>query len=278
MKYIAFIFFIAITFVRCKSDPKKERLEILKKSLDTISFNDTYSYEDYKMFIVENNKTITSRELCEIDSIKAQMDIEKNKLTFFSRHAQNRPIESLEKMPEILKEEYDINTVELLPGCLINDSTEYGKCYERLMQKAINKKYGNNFLDKVKRTADSIYLHENRNKIYSSKNSYAMFQRLISDDYQNWRDSIRRSLFDKMAFPKDNPMKKDGSAGFIIKGNGTIDSLDVYTYNSIEKNHLSYEEQIKKQMENLIRKTNWLPFETYGIKLKTKEHFFFTEH
>lgn len=276
MKYTIFIFFVAMTFLGCKNDSKNEHLEVLKKSLDTVSINDFYSYSDYRMFILKKNKAITYKELCEIDSIKVQMDVAKNKLAFFSHYSENRPFKSLEKMSEVLKEEYHINTIEIPHSCIINDSSAYAECYEKLMRKAINKKHGDNFIDKIKRRLDSIYYYENRDKVYSSKNSYAMFQRLISDDYQNWRDSIRRSLFDKMVIPKNIGFQKDEayiSVEFVINENGTIDSLESYTSNVPEKHQKNLEEQVKKH----VQEANWLPFEAFGVKLKSKEHFFLNQ-
>ena len=264
-----FLFFAIISLLSCENS-KYKRISEYEEKLDSLDIYDYDSYRDYKSEILKIRPTKES--YCLLDSFKAEIDIKKGKLNYFIGHDREYLQQTLTNLPEYLKSHYSINSIELLIGCIVTDDDKYGKCYERLMHEAIEKKYGEDFISQSKRIVDSVYHHNNKSMIYSSYNSYGMKNRYLSKEYRSWQDSISKEIVKSIKTPKGYQMKNDSIssiyAQFIITSSGKIDSLKLYS-NHIEK---KYEAIFKDQLKNYILNTKWSPTHLYGIKLNTEEH------
>ncbi len=239
--------------------------------LDTLDINDYDSYRKYHQRISELKPIKES--YCLLDSFKAEIDIKKNKLTYFIGSEREHLPPSLRNFPNYLENNYSINSIELLLSCIVSADDEYYECYERIMHKAIADKYGADFINDSKRIVDSIYLHHNKNLIYTWSDSYALNTRHRSKNYRLWKDSIQneiRNIKHTIAFQPQSEEDYHFSAQFIITKSGKIDSLETYNIGYQDKKN----DHLKKRLKEYILNTKWQPIELYGIKLNTKEHFF----
>lgn len=260
---------LIFTFITSCNHSGYKKITEYHNMLDSLQINDYDTYSDYKSYISDLRPTKES--FCLLDSLKAEIEIKKNKLTYFIGHNRENLGPSLKDFPNYLKQNYNINSIELLVGCIITDNDKYYECYERLMHKAIANKYGNDFIDKSKRIVDSIYIHKNKDIIFTRYNSYAMFNRYKSKTYNNWKDSINQNVIKKINFSE---LKYDAntnfSVEFIITKSGKVDSLKIHSLRISDKNDTYF----KKQLKEYVLKTKWQPVELYGIKLNTKEYIF----
>lgn len=273
MKQLLILSFILICLTNCRNNRlDNDKYATLDKELDTISFSDFDSYCVYRSHIVKNNPTYL--ELCKIDSLKATIDIENGKLLFFNGYDRTRLFDSHKNLPKYLKKNYNIDSIELLSSCMVNDSSKYEDCYEKMMHDGIDKKLGMNFLDKSKRTVDSIYHHENKDMIHSYTNSYSLFERYVSKDNRKRKDSITQNIIENINIPKDFEMKHDKTdhinVHFIITKTGKIDRLKLYSNNTDKE----YDSFLISQIKNHVLKTKWKPVKLYGINLNTEENLF----
>lgn len=266
-----FIFFAIISLLGCKNS-KYKKISEYEEKLDSLNIYDYDSYRDYKREILKIRPTKES--YCLLDSFKAELDIKKGKLNYFIGHDREYLQQTLTNLSEYLKSNYSINSIELLIGCIVSDDDKYGKCYERLMHEAIEKKYGEDFISKSKRIVDSVYHHKNPDTVYSRFNSYGMMNRYKSKTYRNWHDSISKAFSKNFIIPDSYTVKNDSityvSADFIINRSGHVDSLILSSIGLSEE----YENIFKSQLKNQILNNEWQPTKLYGIELNSKEFIF----
>lgn len=269
MKYLT-ITFVLICLFSCK-ESKYKKISEYEEKLDSLNIYDNNSYINYHNEISKIRPTKES--FCLLDSLKAELDIKKGILNYFIGHDRTFLPETINGLPEYLKSNYSINSIELLVGCIVTDDDKYYECYERLMHQAIIDKFGNDFIPKSKRIVDSVYVYENPKKLYSKYNSYGMQNRYYSQEYKHWHDSINKKLRKNLIIPKDYVIKNDNitliSANFIINRFGKIDSLVIFSQNLDEKYNSYFEHHMKESILN----TKWKPIQLYGINLNTKESF-----
>lgn len=267
MKQLLFIFSI-ISLLGCKNS-KYKKISEYEEMLNSHNIYNRESYRDYKSEILKIRPTKES--YCLLDSFKAELDIKKGKLNYFIGHDREYLKQTLTNLPEYLKSNYSINSIQLLIGCVVTDDDKYGKCYERLMHDAIEKKYGEDFISKSKRIVDSVYHHKNPDTIYSRFNSYGMLNRSKSKTYRNWHDSISKAFSKNFIIPKNYTVKNDSityvSADFIINRSGHIDSLKLSSIGLSKE----YENIFKSQLKNQILNNEWQSTKLYEIELNSKE-------
>jgi hypothetical protein len=126
-------------------------------------------------------------------------------------------------------------------------------------------------LENAKKSVDSIYINKNKNKVFSTKELYSLSEIQITKEHFYWRDSIAKSILNKMQFPNKYLIKNDRtpnlSAEFIIRKNNTVDEIKIHTSN-IKKRYIR---DISNQLKKEIHAINWEAVDLYGLKLNTEE-------
>ncbi|MDO1502509.1 hypothetical protein Q2T40_20430 [Winogradskyella maritima] len=273
-RYVLFLI-LPLLFSNCNTSTKNSSLQNhpLYLSLDTIPIYNTESYDDYK-FLYEKNKNLWSIDICELDSLKAEIDNFKSEFKYFIGYEDEYIIKSIENLPIYLKESYNIDTIIIDSGCIRTGLDKYDNCYPKVMSQKLKDKYGNDFIEKAKRIVDSIYLIENIDLVHKRSEVYQLHNNNIFPKYLKFQDLIGNELSRQLNFPTNFKLKENSLSSITVIFNlyktGKIDSLRLLSH-GLEKHH---DDNLKSQLENLIQNKEWLPNEAYGMVLNTEEVYF----
>ncbi len=275
MKYFIFLFFVSICSCKKKPFPIRDNNKLIL--IDTLTITDEEAYINYHIKL--SDLKLSYNELCIIETKRAHRDIKKNQLVFCFGYKYAKHYSSLDVLFDILKEKYNISSVTTVRGCIVNDSSEYNYCYEKLMQNEIEKRFGIDFIEKLSIESDSIYHVKNKNKTFEILNSDALLDNYQSKKYQEYHNRILKTFEKHFIYPKDYNYKNERSfsytsADFILKKDGTIDSLFVKATFQNSKNE-KHREYFENQFKAYIKTIKHKPLKAYGVKLNTYTSFNF---
>lgn len=136
--------------------------EIVVESVEPIK---VYSWEEYEKAKSENprRKLIVVDTICPYETKRAERDILKNRLAYYSRGYTEGVVDEL----NILTKKYGITAEYRTSSCIQAPEgfTEY--CYENLMHKEIKKRYGVKWIDSLERIALKNYVIKHPNEPYN---------------------------------------------------------------------------------------------------------------
>lgn len=152
MNKILLLFIFCSTLFSCKKNTETEKFPKYDKNGKLI----VYNVEEYSKLWFKNRKLKVTviDTFCENQKKRAIKDIKNGKLIYFGFHHYE-----FSKMTKILKK-YGIESKEHLGGCLRMGGFE-PFCYQEEMNKEINRKYGENFIDSVFKIAQREFVLEN---------------------------------------------------------------------------------------------------------------------
>lgn len=155
-------------------------------------------------------------------------------------------------------------------------------CYEELMFKEINKKYGKNFIDSLRIKADIMFVKNNPNRIFLRNECDTIFKypKYISENGKTV-SNYEKAFFKFAPLPKSFKLRHGKefcswvSAEFIIFKSGEIANLDIDVTFQNEKNN-EFKEYYANKAREFISKRKWIPSSSMGIIVNSKAEISFT--
>lgn len=249
MKYIILLF-LSLSLLSCNKEKKHKNVSSRKLNMD------------------EQNKLN-----CSNAEKKAFKDISKNKITYIKYLGMFGYLRSEKELREILAE-YNINFKIGETGSCLSHVSDGEYCYAQIMEKEINKRYGERFLDSLKNCADKLFVINNPNQIFSIKECDAAKTYPNPKNYADFWEIPSKEFNAEFTYPKnyvkckkeyDNIM----NAKFVLNKNGTIDSLKIETEFENSKNN-EYKNYIETKAKEYIEKKKWVPLKRFGITVNSE--------
>lgn len=153
-------------------------------------------------------------------------------------------------------------------------------CYEETMNFLIKDKYGNDFISKIFKKADSLYIIENKDKIFDYYDFDTIVRYSKSKIYDKQNEDINKDIKHLLQYPKKYKHNKKeeksySSINFIIYKTGKIDIESISTVMKSQENE-KYTEYFEKQLIDFVKKSKWNPISVYGITISSKMSIYFS--
>ncbi len=264
MKIHLVITFSFLAFFSCKKENliKKQ----FTKNATQIVYDQKTWYELRKRD--ENLKVEVIDTVCINQRKRAKSDIDKGKLTYFYYMGMVKIFRSNREMAELLSK-FNIGIDSTHTTCFRPALGFEYYCYENEMRIAIDKKYGNNFIDSLRFQAEKKYVLKNPNKIYKFEDCDTIARYPRATNYKEHFDNYELDYFKNFNYPKGYIYKNEKfysytTADFILHKDGSITNIVIET-SFQNPNNEKFRKLFDKRMSDFIKKTKWIPARSAGI-------------
>jgi len=247
-------------------DRKKEKT--VQKKLPIVYNIDVY--RDLK------NKKVTIVDTSCINGTKrAKQDIQKGKLSYLYYPPMFEYFRAEEEFKHILQE----NNIKIIMGfsSCIHLGTPKGfkeNCYEKIMAKEIESKFGTNFIDSLKIVAEKRYIVKNPEVIYTYEECDTISRYPNTKNYSDFFEKPTRVFDSLYPYPKnyDHKIEKLFSTtevNFILLKNGKIKNVNAET-DFVNPNNKKFTNSFQNKAIEFVKKTKWIPSTRRGIKINSE--------
>lgn len=271
MKFFKVILIIFCSFlISCN---KKQEQKNNKKNNDTIviyNVNELFKHEGRNVKIIDTS--------CVNEEKRALSDIKKGKLVYYCFIGMTEMFKSNKEMKQILSN-YNIQIDSILTYCVPMPKGFKRNCYAMIMNKEIDKKYGNKFIDSLRGLAEKQYVKNHPEKIFQYTEYDTVSVYPGTKEYRDYYEKAKEDFSRNFVYPKGYEYKKEKNfsstnVSFILTKNGKISNIetDCFFANSMNEKFTGY---FKTKAEDFIKKVKWIPAKYQGINVNSEIHFLF---
>lgn len=263
MKIIQICFLIIPIFLSCRTNIHS----IQKRDLSPTS-NDSSS---------EKNLVDISNLECKEQINKAHSDIAIGNLSYTHMYGEVLMYRSDIEMDSLLSK-YQISSRNTLVYCTRPDEEQ--NCYGKEMEKEIQRKYGNNFIDSLRHLAEISYAIKYVNEIYSHKECDTIpFYPNIAKYYE-FEIKCENDFFSETEYPEQFKYFSGGEYStsriiFFLNKFGSISDIKIKTTFQNPKNN-RFKKYYNRNLKAFLLKTKWAPATYKGIKVNCEVDLTFT--
>lgn len=242
-----------------------------KENKNRIAYNQETWYE---LLEKDRNAKITVIDtFCINQKQKAQNAIKKGELTYFYYMGMMKVFRNNKEMKELLSK-HNIKIDSTLTTCFAPASGFEYYCYEEEMRKAIDEKYGTNFIDSLRLEADKIYVSKHLNKIYEFEDCDTIARYPRAKTYREHFNNYEEDYLKSFKYPVDYKYKNEESysyttADFILHKDGSVSNFETETIFQNPDNN-KYRNLFNKRIIDFVKKTNWTPAKSAGFVVNSK--------
>lgn len=212
--------------------------------------------------------------LCIAESNNALKDIKKGQLFYTHIFGMVEMYRSDAEMDSLLNK-FSIRTKEGLYYCMAPPSKQ--NCYAKIMNKEIAKRFGNTFIDSLRKKAEIIYLKKNKDKIFSFEECDMNSRYAKSNDYNEALDLVGDDFWKETKYPADFIYRKEKDlyshmeASFTLYKNGSISEPEIEIDFNEEKNY-QFSGYFMDELKKFVQKSKWKPATSLGIPVNSEMH------
>lgn len=258
-----FIFLFSLSLISCNKEKiaKKD-----KKGLDTLVI---YSEKDFYENKIGIFKIVDT--LC-INGIKrAKKDISENKLTYYNIKGLSAR-EVSDKELTLLLHQYNIGFENVLGFCMRPPKGFKWNCYEDEINNEIFNRYGENFVDSLRKIADRKFVETNPDFVFMWHECETTSRYTKVLDYTESLNMVREDLR-KTLIPlyKTRGIEiNDLNISFIIHRDSSISKLSITK--SISPKNFENEKLVDSVITQFIMRSKWNPGKFNGINVNSDWH------
>ncbi|WP_143090432.1 energy transducer TonB [Flavobacterium akiainvivens] len=260
MKHIAFIIILSLV-ASCK---EKHAESAKNDTVVVYSLEDWFKNKDKKVKVVDT--------LCISEEKRAREDIASKKWTYTFLYGLVSYDYSNTEMKALLSK----HSIALAQGdvsCIRPPEGFRWRCYEKLMNAAIEDEFGKNFIDSLRHIADVSYIKNHPKQIfsfyecdtesrYSAAKSYDDFLKMPEDDF------IKTLNYPGLTKEQQQKLKANTEVTFIIYKNGTVGNISVRSDFSIANNK-EFARYFEARAIAFVKKAKWKPALYRGIPVNS---------
>jgi hypothetical protein len=214
------------------------------------------------------------KKQCSIDSLKAIEDSKTKTIYYINIPAPNG-YDLLQKneLSEILKK-YNIEFGGTWMGSDIAGTYSDNQCYNWIMTKNAEKKFGEEFFEEKINEALKIFIKRNPNRVFDYRTEEIDYSaKILGIKEEEQSKTLKIGFWKKYKLPRDYIFKKNEeyysfvNAYFIIDQKGKVSDLEVEAkiQNPENKKHKDY---FEKSFKEYIENVKWKPSIYKGFKVK----------
>jgi len=264
---VIFIIFCSL-LISCNKKQEEKKGEKNNDTIVIYNVNELSKYEGKNVKVIDTS--------CINQEKRALSDIKKGKLVYYCFIGMTEMFKSNEEMKQILSK-YNIQIDSVFTYCTPLPKGFKRNCYVMIMNKEIDKKYGNKFINSLRVLAEKQYVKNHPNKIFQyaecdTVSSYPGVKKYW-DGYEKLKEDFARNF----VYPKGYQYKKEKNfsstdVSFILTKDGKISKIetDCSFANSENEKFAGY---FKTNAENFIKKVKWIPAKYQGINVNSEMHF-----
>ncbi|MCL9810081.1 energy transducer TonB [Flavobacterium luminosum] len=266
MRYFKLILLtIILILVSCE---KKKNISEIKISSDSIivkSIDEFYKTKSKKVKIVDT--------LCIFEQKRAQEDVKKNKLVYTLHYGIGVYDFSNFEMNELLAK-HSITLDTILIPCSRPPKGFKWYCYSELMNKEIEKRFGEKFIDSLRNIADRKFVENNPKFVFSFSDCETNSRYETAKTYEDFlekpeNDFIKSLNYKNLTKQQLKKEKANSDISFVIYRNGTIGNIKVQTDFNISKNK-DFIKYFEKEAIKFVKNAKWKSATYRGIKVNSE--------
>ena len=264
-KQIIFIILISF-FITISCNRKKEKT--VESKLPVV-----YNIEVYRN--LKNKKVTIIDTSCINGTKRAKRDIQNGKLAYLYYPPMFDYFRAEQEFKNILQE----NNIKIIVG--FSSCTYLGppkgfkeNCYEKIMAKDIENKFGVNFIDSLKRVAEKRYILKNPETIYTYEECDTISRYPNTKNYSDFFEKPTKDFDSIYPYPKNFDHKKEKlffttSVEFILLKNGKIKNIIAET-DFVNPKNSKFTKSFQNKAIEFTKNTKWIPSKKHGIKINSE--------
>lgn len=264
-------FFIAVSCNR------KQKLEL--KQPDTSHDSVTVYSEEVLWEMKKAKKNIARVKVidtaCITQEKRANRDLRNGNYTYTFLYGLGRYDISHKEMAKLLLT-YNIKADSILLPCMRPPEGFRWHCYEDIMNAGIEERFGKNFIDSLRHVADSDYIKNHPERIfsfydceltsrYAAAKTYEEFLEKPEDDFTN---SLTYAGYSKAQLRK---LHANTEVDFVIYKDGTIGRIKTKIQQT-QNFDAAFSKHFEKQAIAFVKKSKWQPAKYHGIPVSSEMH------
>ncbi|MEO7978379.1 hypothetical protein [Flavobacterium sp.] len=265
LKIIFLIFFTLLISCNKKQELKREKIE--NDSVIVYNEDEYYKTKSKKIKVIDTT--------CDFEEQRAEKDIKQGKLTYTFIYGIGVYDISNKEMNELLSK-YSIKLNKVSMSCSRPPKGFKWNCYAKLMNLAIEKKFGEKFIDSLRNIADKQFVEKNPNFIFSFFDCETTSRYVNAKSYEEFLEKPESDFMIELNYPKlsKEQIKKEKAnteVTFVIYRNGTVGRIKVESDFKIAGD-LDFARYFEKEAINFVKKAKWKSALYRGIKVNSDMH------
>jgi hypothetical protein len=263
MKILKVILLITICFLF--SCNKKYDQNEIEKSIDSIKVHN-------------QNQTKKEDTVCLNEEKRAEKDIQSGKLVYFYFRGKTKMYRSNKEMKTLLSA-YKIEIDSALLFCIPDLNGFERNCYASKMGIAIEKKYGNEFINTLRNLAEIQFVLNNPNIVFKFEECDTTSRYPNTKNYSDNFKKPKEDFEKQFAYPKDYKFKSgkyfsSTQVYFILDKNGKINNIETHCSFRDSVNY-KFTKYFKNEAVKFVQKTKWIPAKFKGINVNSEMNFLY---
>lgn len=249
MKKLLYLLFFFNQLGFCQNDSKTEK-DSIKTIFGNVSKSDTFCLNEIE---------------------KAKKDIENGIIINYMPTYNGLKCNDINLFHQLLLKD-NIKTERSTSFCVGNEKKD---CYGYYMTQYIEDKFGKDYIYKVARKADSIFVTQNPDKVYDGLDYFdktPFYPNARS--YKSQYDDYKYDFFNKFIYPKNFKYKSGDSHShtnvfFILNKNGSISDVSIKTKFQDKENE-GLEKYFEERILKFVKEVKWIPRKKYNIGVNSE--------
>jgi len=266
MRYFKLILLtIILIFVSCEKNKNISEIKISSDSIIVKSIDEFYKTKSKKVKIVDT--------LCIFEQKRAEDDINKDKLVYTLHYGIGVYDFSNFEMNELLAK-HSITLDTILIPCSRPPKGFKWYCYSELINKEIEKRFGEKFIDSLRNIADRKFIENNPKFVFSFSDCETNSRYETAKTYEDFlekpeNDFIKSLNYKNLTKQQLKKEKANSNISFVIYRNGTIGNIKVESDFNISKNK-DFIKYFEKESIKFVKNAKWKAATYRGIKVNSE--------
>lgn len=224
---------------------------------------------------LKNKKVKIIDTSCINGTKRSEQDIKKGNLAYLYYPPMFRYFRGEEEFKTLLKE----NNIKLIMGfsscCKLGTPKGFKEnCYEKIMAKEIEKRFGTNFIDSLKKVGDIRFILKNPETIYAHEECDTISRYPNTKNYSDFFEKPTKDFDSIYPYPKNFDHKKEKlfsttSIEFILLKNGKIKNIIAET-DFVNPKNSKFTKSFQNKAIEFTKNTKWIPSKKHGIKINSE--------
>jgi hypothetical protein len=263
MKSLKFILFLLIGILICCT---KKKQDLTQKNISNDSVI-VYTVEDFYKTKSKKKKIVDT--LCAFEEKQAKENIQNGQLNYTCIYGLGLYDYSNKEMGELLSH-YSIKLDSVMNGCDRPPKGFRRNCYEEIMNSAILKKFGKNFIDSLRNVADKQFVENHPTYIFNHFECDLTSRYANSKTYSDFLDKPENDFISGLKLKGTKKKEKANTEiSFVIYRNGKTGKIKAKSDFDMATNK-EFAIYFEEKAIDFVKKSKWIAAKYRGIDVNSE--------